>query len=81
MSVAPFNTLLHTETRDPVPEPEARTEVSCSHADVKLRADTLLMTCGVLIVAPDGSSVEVRALLDNASTASFISECLVQSLY
>ena len=31
-------------------------------------------------MAPDGSSVEVRALLDNASTASFVSERLVQSL-
>ena len=76
----PHHTLLHTETRDPVPEHEVRTEVSCSHADAKLRANTLLLTCRVLIVAPDGSSVEVRALLDNASTASFISERLVQSL-
>ena len=80
MCQRPHHTLLHTETRDPVPEHEVRTEVSCSHADAKLRANTLLMTCRVLIVAPDGSSVEVRAPLDNASTASFISERLVQSL-
>ena len=47
---------------------------------MKLQSNTLLMTCRVLITAPDGSSVEVRALLDNASSASFISERLVQSL-
>ena len=71
---------MHTETRDPATEPETSTEVSSIHASVKLRANTLLMTCRVLIVTPDGSSIEVRALLDNASTASFVSERLVQSL-
>ena len=76
----PHHTLLHVESRDPAPETEARTDVTCSYAAAKLRANTLLMTCRVLIVAPDGSSVEVRALLDNASTASFVSERLVQSL-
>ena len=40
----------------------------------------LLMTTRVLITAPDGSSVETRALLDNASSASFISERLANSL-
>ncbi len=34
----------------------------------------------ILVSAPDGSSVEARALLDNASSASFVSERLVQSL-
>lgn len=38
------------------------------------------MTCRVLIFAADGSSVEARALLDNGSTSSLVSECLVQSL-
>ena len=38
------------------------------------------MTCRILIEAPDGSSVEARALLDSASTASFVSERLAQSL-
>ena len=40
----------------------------------------LLMTCYVAIKAPNGSSVEARALLDSASSASFVSERLVQSL-
>ena len=38
------------------------------------------MTCQVLVEAPDGSSVKARALLDSASSTSFISERLVQSL-
>ena len=38
------------------------------------------MTCCILVDAPDGTSVEARALLDYASSASFISECLTQSL-
>ena len=33
-----------------------------------------------MVSTPDGSSVEARALLDNASSASFVSERLVQSL-
>ena len=38
------------------------------------------MTSRVLIIAPDGSIIEARALLDNASSASFISEHLANSL-
>ncbi len=48
-----------------------------SNTATSLKSDVLLMTCRVLITAPDGSSVEARALLDNAS---FISERLVHSL-
>ena len=51
-----------------------------SNTAVKLRSSSLLMTCRVLVDAPDGTPMEARALLDNASSASFISECLVQSL-
>ena len=38
------------------------------------------MTCNVLVGAPDGSTVTARALLDSASSASFVSERLVKSL-
>ncbi len=38
------------------------------------------MTCRVLVLAPDGPSVEARALIDNGSTSSFVSERLAQSL-
>ena len=51
-----------------------------SNAAVKLKHSSLLMTCRVLVFAADGSPVEARALLDNASTSSFVSERLVQSL-
>ena len=51
-----------------------------SNAAVKLRSSALLMTCNVLVHAPDGSSVGARALIDNASTSSFVSERLTQSL-
>ena len=35
----------------------------------------------MLVDVPDGTSVEARALLDYASSAAFISECLTQSLF
>ena len=51
-----------------------------SHSAVKLKSSVLLITCRILVPAPDGPSVEARALLDNALSASFVSERLVQSL-
>ena len=38
------------------------------------------MTCRILIDAPDGHPIEVRALLDSASSTSFITERLAQCL-
>ena len=38
------------------------------------------MTCRVLARAPNGPSIEARALLDSASSASFVSERLAQCL-
>ena len=38
------------------------------------------MTCQVLVKAHDNSSVKARALLDSASSTSFVSERLAQSL-
>lgn len=38
------------------------------------------MTSRIVIKAPDGSLVEARALLDSASSASFVSERIAQSL-
>ena len=51
-----------------------------THTAIKLKSSALLMTCRVLVTAPNGSRVEARALLDNASSASFVSERLTQSL-
>ena len=51
-----------------------------SNASMGILPEMLLMTCQVLVKAPDGSKVKARALLDSASTSSFISERLVQGL-
>ena len=51
-----------------------------SNTAIELKSNSLLMTCCVLVNAPDGTSVEARALLDNASSTSFISERLAQGL-
>ena len=40
----------------------------------------LLMTCRVRVKAPDGSSITARALLDSASSASFVTERIAQCL-
>lgn len=82
----PHHTLLHVETQGdsssaPAQSPPTPpTTQIVSNAAVKLRSSSLLMTCRVLVFAPDGSSIEARALLDNGSTSSFVSEHLVQSL-
>ena len=49
-------------------------------ATVGSPSNVLLMTCVVAVRAPDGSTVEARALLDSGSSASFISERVAQSL-
>ena len=50
------------------------------HSTTKVTSNSLLMTCRILVDAPDGMSVEARALLDCASSASFISEHHAQNL-
>ena len=77
----PHHTLLHVDQQNPARPAGSQpaTPVS-SNAAMKLKSNALLMTCHVSVIAPDGSSVEARALLDNASSASFVSERLVQSL-
>ena len=82
------HTLIHHDSQnndDSVPSPSfcstlLPTQV-ISNAAVKLRSSSLLMICHVLVFAPDGTSVEARALLDNGSISSFVSECLVQGLW
>ena len=80
----PHHTLLHIDQQTSSKssgstESKDTTHVS-SNAAMKLKSNALLMTCRVSVLAPDGSFVEARALLDNASSASFVSERLVQSL-
>ena len=40
----------------------------------------LLMTCRVLVITPGGQTTQARALLDSASSTSFVSERLAQLL-
>ena len=82
----PHHTLLHIEAKEenstPAPAqgpPPPATPIP-AHATMGIKSNLLLMTCRVLIEAPDGSSVEARTLLDSASSASFVSERLAQSL-
>ena len=78
------HTLLHVESQGETPpslRPTNTTEKPVvSNTAVGLKSNSLLMTCHVLVSAPDGSSIEARAILDSDSSASFISERLAQSL-
>lgn len=73
----PHHTLLHKDKQ--IDSSLAEVKVSTSTA-VRLRSNLLLMTCRIMVYSPDGSSIEARALLDSASSASFVSERLVQGL-
>ena len=83
----PHHTLLHIEAKEEnaavAPSPPATSTTTTpipSHAAMGIKSNLLLMICRIAIEAPDGSSIEARALLDSASSASFISERLAQSL-
>ena len=78
----PHHTLLHiglNHLSTSAPPPPTSLQVS-ANSGIRIQSSSLLMTCRVLIKARDESFVEGRALLDNASSASFISECPSQNL-
>ncbi len=86
----PHHTLLHfdektkgTDTLASVAKlnsPAPGALIASSHAATGIKSNMLLMTCCVQVEAPDGSTMEARAILDSGSSASFISERLAQSL-
>ena len=80
----PHHTLLHVDSALSVNSTPAAAsqfrDVISSNTAIRLMSTLLLMTCRVLVSSPDGISVEPRALLDNVSSASFISERLAQGL-
>ena len=80
----PHHTLLHVQEPPPPPPSAPATDLAINsvpvHTATGVASNSLLMTCRILVDAPDGTSVEARALLDCASSASFISERLAQSL-
>ena len=69
------HTLLHV-----APDENLSTQSIQSHTASEMNNNTLLMTCRVLVHSPNGLSIEARAVLDSASSASFISERLAQTL-
>ena len=82
----PHHTLIHVNeakkndvTVNTTPTLQTPVHVS-NHATMGNQSNVLLMTCRVNIKSPNGSAMESRALLDSGSSASFISERLVQSL-
>ena len=76
----PHHTLLHVEQSGIVPAthpPSGPTSGSVSaNAASEMAPGPLLMTCRVVVSNSTGSSVECRALLDSASSASFVTERL-----
>ena len=82
------HTLLHTDLLWNQPSShnqETTTSSVTSNAATGLKMETLMMTCWVLVLVlvrgPGDGYMEARALLDSASSASFISERLAQSLH
>ena len=72
----PQHSLLHVEPRDSPPTqppPQPSSQPVTSNLAAGLASNSLLMTFWVLVHAPNGSVMKVRALLDSAS---FISERL-----
>ena len=71
------HTLLHTNSIENTrPPPDSTVNPITTNAAAGVASNLLLMTCQVLIDAPNGSSVTASALLDSASSASFMSERL-----
>ena len=83
----PHHTLLHIDQILKEAE-QGASHVSATQPAVSSTCNTatsvapnvLLMTCQVLIHSPDGTAVKACALLDSASSTSFISERLTQTL-
>ena len=79
----PHHTLLHVVPTVGMPNQSNQINPSQnvqSHTVSELNNSTLLMTCRVLVHSPSGPSVEARAVLDSASSTSFVSERLAQTL-
>ena len=85
----PHHTLIHDDSKETLPSQSDKTLTSStssteptvlSHTAAGVTSNTLLMTCQVLVKAPDNSSVKARALLDSASSTSFVSKRLAQNL-
>ena len=74
------HTLLHSDQETEIHAPTQGVNLT-ANASPDTLPGALLMTCCVLSHGPDGSSIHTRALLDSASSVSFVSECLAQALH
>lgn len=81
----PHHTLPHVEAKEGALNPPSPIDLPVktitSNMTAGLTSISLLMTCCILIDDPDGSSVKAQCILDSASSASFVSDCLVQTLF
>ena len=85
----PHHSWLHINTQDKeakVPDTESQCKddpgVVTTHTSQSSSShQVLLMTCQVRVTSPDGHATKTRALLDSASSASFITERLAQHLH
>ncbi len=81
----PHHTLIHTEVKESAPT-EQQSLVStirpviATNPQAGSTSSTLLVTCQVLINSTDGTCMKAHALLDSASSTSFVSEGLAQAL-
>ena len=73
------HTLLHVDNPQSAGKTSSHPSTVSSNTATGVINDTQLMTCQVIVSAPDGSKVRVRGLLESASSMSFISQRLVQS--
>ena len=87
----PHHTLLHVDKFSAESQVVANNPIADANASVGLASrisskgktgipHSLLMTCRVLVDGPEGRPIEARALLDSASSTSFITERLAQNL-
>ena len=80
----PHHTLLHIDKEDLQAEKTFLVSTSestaTSHAATGFTSNTLLMTCQLIVHGPNGTTVRARALLDSASSTSFVSERLVNTM-
>ena len=74
------HTLLHASIPSNPPAVSNYTNTVTSLMMMGMKVDMIMMTCHIQDIGPDGSTAEACGLLDSASPASFISECLAQTL-
>lgn len=80
----PHHSLLHFDSKSDTggaSAAPAQTTTNVQSNTAMLKTSSLLMTCQVMIVSPNGSSMKARALLDSGSSASFVSERMAWSLH